>query len=723
MGAIHFSLDPNLVHALRGTLPLEAFVETGTFQGDTACAMAALFASVHTIELSEELYGRAAARLASLANVTAMHGNSPDSLKGLATKLAGKSVLYWLDAHWCGGATSGDSYECPLLAEIAAIRSLNDQSVVLIDDARFFVAPPPPPHAPDSWPLIADVISALSGLSVRHKVWIINDVIVFAPEASVPDIVKYGRTYGVDLQALQAAAARSALASAPPAAAAPVERHKQAPFAFNYGLSSEERSERLFVFHLARLGIRQVLDIGANTGQFAGKLRKYGYDGVIHSVEPQAAAYAALLANAANDLRWLPTPRQGVGDVEGAVALNVSENSYSSSILQVQESHLRAAPQARSVGQETIYVSKASNLFKEEVMRSIEAVKMDVQGYEKHVLDGLASHLDHVRLLMLEMSLVECYSGEADLFELDRFLTDRCGFSRISLEPSYYDDRAGVVQQYDGIYCRPEGDRSSGAAGGLRGVTIGAAITSIGGSERRPNDRGVDLGQQWHQACRQASRALTDTVVSVSESPPPDQQITWVKSLGKPAVAELLRAGIERTSGHLLVANSDILFNQAFRTMLSDLSSDALYYGRRHEVRENAEGAGPLRIGQPYGWGFDYFLMPGEFARTVVAEGLLPQEFLIGEPWWDYLIPVLGQALGFPVKRIGPQRVLALHYAHEQRFTQQTWLQNGNRFLACVRDLRARRMSFAPGLLAELLDAAGDPPDLQRVSNLICLQP
>jgi len=718
MGAIHFSLDANLVRALRARLPLESFVETGTFRGDTAHAMAPLFPSVHTIELADELYKRAVERLAPLQNVTVVHGSSPEALKGLSKTLRGKSILYWLDAHWCGGETSGAAYECPVLAEIAAIRSLNERSVVLIDDARFFIAPPPHPHAPESWPLIAEVIAALTALSDRHKAWIINDVIIFAPEACTPDIVSYGRTFGVDLQALKAAAARAQASAAP--GPQPVENRRPPPFAFNAGVDSEERSERLFVYHLARLGIGQVLDIGANTGQFAAKLRKYGYDGVIHSVEPQTAAHAGLLANAANDLRWLPTLRQGVGDAAGRVELNVSENSYSSSILQVQANHVRAAPQAQSVARETIYVNRTSDLFRDEVMRSIEAVKMDVQGYEKHVLDGLPPYLANVRLLMLEMSLVECYAGEVDLFALDRFLTDQCGFSRISLEPSYYDDRAGVVQQYDGIYGRPDADRPADAPASRRGVTLGALVTSIGGSEQRLNERGVDVGADWHRACRQAARALTGAVISVSEVAPPDPDITWVKAPGRPAMVDLLAAGVERSSEHLLITNSDILFNQAFRNALGELAPDAMYYGRRHDVRENAQGAGPLRIVQAYEWGFDYFLMPGAFARTVVAEGLLPAEFRIGEPWWDYLIPVLAHALGFPVKRIGPQRVLALHYVHDQRFSQRTWLENGARFVACLKDLQQKGAPFAQGLLAELLDDPSNPPDLQRIANMIC---
>ena len=148
-------------------------------------------------------------------NVEVIHGSSPAVLSSLSRELADTSVLYWLDAHWCGGPTGGQTYECPLIAEIAAIGSLNEQSVVLIDDARFFIAPPPAPHAVESWPMVADVVQALAGLSDKHRMWIINDVFVFAPASAEADVVAYGRTFGVDLDALQrtAMAARQQQAS------------------------------------------------------------------------------------------------------------------------------------------------------------------------------------------------------------------------------------------------------------------------------------------------------------------------------------------------------------------------------------------------------------------------------------------------------------------------------------------------------------------------------
>ena len=54
MGAIHFSIDLKLLETIIQKNPFDAFVETGTYKGDSVDAIRHLFAEIHTIELSEE---------------------------------------------------------------------------------------------------------------------------------------------------------------------------------------------------------------------------------------------------------------------------------------------------------------------------------------------------------------------------------------------------------------------------------------------------------------------------------------------------------------------------------------------------------------------------------------------------------------------------------------------------------------------------------------------
>jgi GT2 family glycosyltransferase len=199
MGAVTFSIDWRLVRALQSGLPLSVFVETGTFKGDTIAEMLPHFAQLFTVELSENLWQAAVHRFIAQPKVTAARGDSASFLAQVQTSVADRSTLYWLDAHWCVGEnTTGARSQCPLLAEIDAIGKLGTQSVVLIDDARLFLAPPQTPHESSQWPRFHEIVAALMRLSAQHEIMVVNDVIVFFPEAVRAPLEKYARDFGID---------------------------------------------------------------------------------------------------------------------------------------------------------------------------------------------------------------------------------------------------------------------------------------------------------------------------------------------------------------------------------------------------------------------------------------------------------------------------------------------------------------------------------------------
>jgi hypothetical protein len=199
MGAVDFSIDMRLVETLRGMLPISVFVETGTFEGEAVARARESFEEIHSIELSDHYYALATERFADDARVTLYHGNSSHVLNALRPKLEDKAVLYWLDAHWCvADEAAGEESQCPLLDELAALRSLNAESVVLIDDARLFLATPPYPHESSHWPRLQEVLERLLGLSPDHELMVVNDVIVFFPGAALAAVSSYAKSYGTD---------------------------------------------------------------------------------------------------------------------------------------------------------------------------------------------------------------------------------------------------------------------------------------------------------------------------------------------------------------------------------------------------------------------------------------------------------------------------------------------------------------------------------------------
>lgn len=199
MGAVNFSIDLGLVDALRKTLPLDVFVETGTFRGDTVELVKDRFGEIYTVELSPEYYEQAQARFRGQVHIHFFHGDSAAVLREIAPQLSAASALYFFDAHWCVAENAaGESSQCPLLEEIRAIGRLNANSLIVIDDARLFLAPPPAPHEISHWPSLSEVLEELRALSASHVVSVLNDNILFFPEVAETAVRNYGHAKGID---------------------------------------------------------------------------------------------------------------------------------------------------------------------------------------------------------------------------------------------------------------------------------------------------------------------------------------------------------------------------------------------------------------------------------------------------------------------------------------------------------------------------------------------
>ena len=199
MGAVTFSIDLSLVNCLQQSLPLVAFVETGTFEGDSIEQVKTLFEEIYSIELSETYYAKILEKFKKYNNIKLYQGSSEKWLHHLHHQLKNKSTLYWLDAHWCVASdTAGVESQCPLLKELEAIDYLNSDSIVIIDDARLFLCPPPEPHEISQWPSFDEIIKTLYRLSSLHSLIVVNDVIIYYPQKIDQQIKNYAYFHGID---------------------------------------------------------------------------------------------------------------------------------------------------------------------------------------------------------------------------------------------------------------------------------------------------------------------------------------------------------------------------------------------------------------------------------------------------------------------------------------------------------------------------------------------
>ena len=206
---------------------------------------------------------------------------------------------------------------------------------------------------------------------------------------------------------------------------------------------------------LAWLEIEAVLDVGANIGQYGSALRSCGFTGRIISCEPLPDAFAHLSRRAASDRQWTAL-NCAVGAEPGTLEINVSANSYSSSLLPMTAAHLDAAPGSEFIRTEKVAVTTVADIVAEQrVAPPRTLLKVDTQGYEGPVLDGAGPLLESLTAVQLELSFVPLYDGQQLFGELADRLTE-AGFGLYALDAGFGDPRTGRMLQCDGLFVRTE---------------------------------------------------------------------------------------------------------------------------------------------------------------------------------------------------------------------------------------------------------------------------
>jgi FkbM family methyltransferase len=183
-------------------------------------------------------------------------------------------------------------------------------------------------------------------------------------------------------------------------------------------------------------------------------VRRNGYEGRIVSFEPLADAYGRLEERSRSDPRW-DCVRLALGDTDGSAEIHVAGNSMSSSLLDMEPLHLRAAPKSAYVGTESVPIARLDSIWAD-IAGDADRVylKMDVQGYELNVLGGAALCLSTVACVEAELSLAPLYRDQADFREVIAHL-EKQGFRLFALEPCFEHPQSGQMLSMDGIFSRP----------------------------------------------------------------------------------------------------------------------------------------------------------------------------------------------------------------------------------------------------------------------------
>jgi FkbM family methyltransferase len=205
---------------------------------------------------------------------------------------------------------------------------------------------------------------------------------------------------------------------------------------------------------LTALKIEYVIDIGANTGQFAVAIRDKGYKGFIYSYEPLLDAHKKLVINSLSDSKWTIHAPAACGAKDGKSQINVSGNSASSSIKNILPSHLFAAPRSLTIGKQDVkLVTLDSEIKRWRAVSGAIFLKIDTQGYEEEVLAGATLTLQIVEVVQIELSLVELYRGQKLYSYFLEFFAKR-DFQLFDIIPGFFNPQIGQLLQLDVIFVK-----------------------------------------------------------------------------------------------------------------------------------------------------------------------------------------------------------------------------------------------------------------------------
>lgn len=191
-----------------------------------------------------------------------------------------------------------------------------------------------------------------------------------------------------------------------------------------------------------------IIDVGANKGQFSSFAAGRWPDVPIIAFEPlpgPAARYRTVLRGRAT----LHTC--ALGAAEGQSEIHIASREDSSSLLALGERQKSIFGMAQ-VSTMPVQVRRLENVLGEEDLGGRALLKIDVQGYEHEVLQGLGVLARSIAWVFVEVSFVELYMGQHMYGDVDDLLQE-LGFELVlEHNPTVH---AGKKIQADLLYGKP----------------------------------------------------------------------------------------------------------------------------------------------------------------------------------------------------------------------------------------------------------------------------
>jgi len=162
---------------------------------------------------------------------------------------------------------------------------------------------------------------------------------------------------------------------------------------------------------LSNYNFETILDIGANKGQFAARMRLLFPKAKIYSFEPIPEVFNELCLKFKDD-KDFKAFNIGLGQESGTFDFFQNDFSDSSSLLPMKDFHKDTFPQTLNEKKIQIKVETLDSVASTLQLDSPILIKIDVQGFEKMVILGGKETIKKAKLIIIEVSFFGLYENQ-----------------------------------------------------------------------------------------------------------------------------------------------------------------------------------------------------------------------------------------------------------------------------------------------------------------------
>jgi len=206
----------------------------------------------------------------------------------------------------------------------------------------------------------------------------------------------------------------------------------------------------IFESKIKNLTIKTILDIGANNGEYARKIRLTFPNAYIYSFEPLSDCYENLVKKMAEDNKFKAF-NTALGNEKNEIEIYKSSFHPSSSILKMADLHKKLYPKSKTHKIENINVNKLDDILKPENLADDILIKIDVQGFEDKVIKGGETIIKRAKLVIIETSFVSLYEDQPLFNDIYQQMINLDFSYQGSLE-RHYDPDSGQLIYEDSIF-------------------------------------------------------------------------------------------------------------------------------------------------------------------------------------------------------------------------------------------------------------------------------